>query len=194
LADALKRLGNAISDIEKQALEIEQYKDVLKHISDIKLEAQKTADQSTVLIERQSSVIADNLKFIEDCKGRFAEQHFLLEELKKKTGEQISNFSHEFIEKTSILRDESLNAHIDLRQDIERLNKSQKQLDNSMTETNELITKVITENSKELVNQLGKLDDMVLEQSKKIKWGNYWNGLITLFLVTLLTLQLFPMF
>lgn len=194
MADALKRLGNAISDIEKQALEIEQYKDVLKHISDIKLEAQKTADQSTVLIERQSSVIADNLKFIEDCKGRFAEQHFLLEELKKKTGEQISNFSHEFIEKTSILRDESLNAHIDLRQDIERLNKSQKQLDNSMTETNELITKVITENSKELVNQLGKLDDMVLEQSKKIKWGNYWNGLITLFLVTLLTLQLFPMF
>jgi hypothetical protein len=194
LADALKRLGNAISDIEKQALEIEQYKDVLKHISDIKLEAQKTADQSTVLIERQSSVIADNLKFIEDCKGRFAEQHFLLEELKKKTGEQISNFSHEFIEKTSILRDESLNAHIDLRQDIERLNKSQKQLDNSMTETNELITKVITENSKGLVNQLGKLDDMVLEQSKKIKWGNYWNGLITLFLVTLLTLQLFPMF
>lgn len=194
MADALKRLGNAISDIEKQALEIEQYKDVLKHISDIKLEAQKTADQSTVLIERQSSVIADNLKFIEDCKGRFAEQHFLLEELKKKTGEQISNFSHEFIEKTSILRDESLNAHIDLRQDIERLNKSQKQLDNSMTETNELITKVITENSKGLVNQLGKLDDMVLEQSKKIKWGNYWNGLITLFLVTLLTLQLFPMF
>jgi len=194
LADALKRLGDAISDIEKQALEIEQYKDVLKHIADIKLEAQKTADQATVLIEGQSSVIADNLKFIEDCKGRFAEQQFLLEELKKKTGEQISNFSHEFIEKTSILRDESLNAHIDLRQDIERLNKSQKQLDNSMTTTNELITKVITENSKELVNQLGKLDNMILEQSKKIKWGNYWNGLITLFLVTLLTLQLFPMF
>ena len=92
MADALKRLGEAVSGIEKQAQEIEQYKGVLKKVSDIGSEAQKTNERASQLINNQDDLIARNMKFMEEFQQAIEQQNKNFEDFDKNTNKQISDF------------------------------------------------------------------------------------------------------
>lgn len=187
MADALIRLGNAVADIEKQAQEIEQYKGILQKVSEIGNEAKKVNEHTSTLIDKQDELIGKNLKLIEDLKQNFEQQNKHFKNFEQITKNQISSFSHEFIEKSSILRDESLSAHIDLRHDIERVYKYQKKNEDLIQSVSETLNENFSNSSKEI-------EKIALGQNEKIKANKNLSILIVIILIFLCCLELITNF
>jgi hypothetical protein len=172
MSTALEKLDNIIVDLEKQSNEIEKSGNVLQKISNVELQIKKTTELTKEATENLSGTLANYTGFIDTLDIKIKSQNSILNNLKSDTKKQISEFSHEFIEKVSVLRDESLNAHIDLRQDIERVNKSNAQLNESIKQISSELSSYIIKNSKEQKTNHDKLKSLLAEQNKKIAINN----------------------
>lgn len=172
MSTALEKLDNIIVDLEKQSNEIEKSGNVLQKISNVELQIKKTTELTKEATENLSGTLANYTGFIDTLDIKIKSQNSILNNLKSDTKKQISEFSHEFIEKVSVLRDESLNAHIDLRQDIERVNKSNAQLNESIKQISSDLSSYIIKNSKEQKTNHDKLKSLLAEQNKKIAINN----------------------
>jgi len=185
---SLEKLENVISDLEEQTQEIEQYRDVIKRISNVELQIEKTTELSKESAENLSVTLKNYTDFISNLESKIESQNSLLKEMKSDVKNKISEFSHEFIEKVSVMRDESLNAHIDIRQDIERVNKANKDINELINQVSEKLSTYSDKNSKEQEERHQVLESLLLEQNKKLSLNNK----VVLFVATITTV-LIPM-
>jgi len=183
---SLEKLENVISDLEEQTQEIEQYRDVIQRISNVELQIEKTTELSKESAENLSVTLKDYTDFISNLENKIESQNSLLKEMKSDVKNQISEFSHEFIEKVSVMRDESLNAHIDIRQDIERVNKAHKDINEAINQVSEKLSAYSDKNSKEQEGRHQVLEALLLEQNKKLSLNNK----VVLFVATITTVLL----
>lgn len=183
---SLEKLERVISDLEEQTQEIEQYRDVIQRISNVEIQIEKTTELSKESAENLSVTLKDYSDFISNLESKLESQDSLLKAMKNDMKNQISKFSHEFIEKISFMRDESLNAHIDIRQDIDRLNKANKEINESINQVSEKLSTYANKNSKEQEERHQILETLLLEQNKKLSLNNK----VVLFVATITTVIL----
>jgi len=183
---SLEKLDSVISDLEEQTQEIGQYRDVIQRISNVELQIEKTTELSKKSAENLSVTLEDYTDFISNLESKLESQDSLLKAMKKEMKNQISEFSHEFIEKVSFMRDESLNAHIDIRQDIDRLNKANKAINESINQVSEKLSAYSDKNSKEQEERHQILETLLLEQNKKLSLNNK----VVLFIATITSVLL----
>ena len=191
MAVTLKRLESVISNLEDQTQEIEQYKNVIKRISDIELEVQKIIGLSNKSSLKLTELLSEHSELLNSFESKFNFQNSILKNIKHDTNKKIGDFSHEFIEKISVIRDESLNAHIDLRQDIERVNKDQKQIGDSIKQISEELSGHKIQNSQEQDERFQKLEVVLFEQNKKISLSNKLGILVSAVTISLLSLSIY---
>ena len=191
MAVELEKLGRVILDLEEQSRDIKQYKDVISRMSDVGLEIQKTANISKDSNDNLSKLLIQQGELLDESDKKFEFQNSVLAEIKNQIDEKITEFSHDFIEKISLVRDESLNAHIDIRQDIERNNKTQQQLDDSIKKLTEEFSAYKLNNSREQLKHYEKLEVIFLEQAKKISLNNKIGLSLTILTIIILFLVVF---
>jgi chromosome segregation ATPase len=183
---SLEKLDSVISDLEEQTQEIGQYRDVIQRISNVELQIEKTTELSKKSAENLSVTLEDYTDFISNLESKLESQDSLLKAMKNDMKNKISEFSHEFIEKVSVMRDEYLNAHIDIRQDIERVNKANKDINESINQVSEKISAYSDKNSKEQEERHQVLETLLLEQNKKLSINNK----VILFIATITSVLL----
>ena len=190
MAVELEKLGKIILDLEEQSKDIKQYKDVINRMSDISLEIQKIAEISKRSNSELSKLLIQQGELIHESDKKFESQNSLLENIKNQIDKKITTFTHDFIEKISLVRDESLTAHIDLRQDIERVNKTQQMLVESMKNINEGLSAFKLNISKEQLKYYQNLEVILLQQSKSISFNKKVGLLLIILSVTILSVGL----
>ncbi len=176
---ALDKLGNIISDLEEQAEEIGEFKNVIQRISGVEKEIEKTSEIAKQSTDKLSEILTDYTSFIGVLENKIESQHSVLKDIKSDLNNQINDFSHEFIEKVSVMRDESLSAHIDHRQDIEKVNKLISQISTQLSEHS-------VKNSKIQEELHHKVEIILLEQSKNLSI----NTKIVIFIATITAILL----
>jgi len=186
MSTALEKLDNIIVDLEKQSNEIEKSGNVLQKISNVESQIKKTTELTKEATEHLAGTLANYTDFIDTLDNKIESQNSILNNLKSETKKQISEFSHEFIEKVSVLRDESLNAHIDLRQDIERVNKANTLVNDSIKVVSEELCVYSAKNSKEQSEHYQKLETLLVEQNEKLSLNNK----VVLFIASITTVLL----
>jgi chromosome segregation ATPase len=191
MSATLEKLENIISDLEEQTQEIEGYGNVLGRISNVEIQIEQITELSKKSVENLSTTLIGYTDFIESLESQIESQNSQLSSLKVDTKKQIIDFSHEFIEKTSVLRDESLSAHIDLRQDMERVDKASNQVNNSVKQLSKELSSYKTQNSKAQDLIYKRLENMLLEQNKKLSLNNKIVFFIATITSTLLALSLY---
>ena len=190
MAVELEKLGKIILDLEEQSKDIKQYKDVINRMSDISLEIQKIAEISKRSNSELSKLLIQQGELIHESDKKFEFQNSVLENIKNQIDKKITTFTHDFIEKISLVRDESLTAHIDLRQDIERVNKTQQMLVESMKNMNEGLSAFKLNISKEQLKYYQNLEVILLQQSKSISFNKKVGLLLIILSVTILSVGL----
>ncbi len=183
MSAALEKLDNIIVDLERQTNEIEKSGNVLQKISNVEIQIKKTTELTKEATEHLSVTLANYTDFIDTLDNKIEFQNSILNNLKSDTKKQISEFSHQFIEKVSVLRDESLNAHIDLRQDIERVNKTNALINESVKQVAEELSVYKDQNSRAQEDNYQKLEQILLEQNRKLSL----HGKVIFFVATITT-------
>jgi len=182
----LEKLGTVIANLEEQTHEIAEYGNVLRRISNVESQIEKTTELTKQSTNQLSGILTDYTDFIHSINKKVESQNSVLKTLKSDVNKQISEFSHEFIEKVSVMRDESLTAHIDLRQDIDRVNKANTEVSKSIKQFSEELSVYSTSNSKAEEDRHQKLETILLEQNKNISRNNK----IVIFIGTITTILL----
>ena len=188
---ALEKLGTIISDLEAQTHEIAEYGNVLRRISDAELEIEKTSELTKQSTENLSRALTKYTDFIDTIDTKIESQNLTLNDFKSDINKQNSKFSNELIEKLNVLRGESLNAHIDIRQDIERVGKSNARVNALIKEVKGELSAYSNKNSKDLEERHNILESLLLEHKKNISLNNKVVLFIASFTVILLPLSIY---
>jgi oligoendopeptidase F len=168
----LEKLGTVIAGLEEQTHEISEYGNVLQRISNVESQIEKTTELTNKSTEQLSGILTDYTDFIHSFDSKVESQNSVLKAMKSDVNKQIAEFSHEFIEKISVMRNESLNAHTDLRHDIERVKKANTKVSESIKQFSEELLAYLASSSKTEEDRHQKLEIILLEQNKNLSRNN----------------------
>ena len=139
-------------------------------------------------IESQNSALTD---FSSKIDSKIESQNLLLTAFKKEYEQKMSGFTHQFTEKVSTLRGESLNAHIDIRHDVENINKNINTLNKLIVNLREEFPIFITEKFEKSDEQYRKIEKQQQDQSEKLSINTKIGIFIAIIPTAILSLYLY---